>query len=89
VSPAGPQDSFFRGGRGVPLPFRQYAPVGVPLPFRQYAPALIATCSAGSASEQPSSFQIGVSREQRMASSGMLRERWCVVPPRQTNPEAR
>ena len=33
---------------------------------------LIATCSAGSASEQPSSFQIGVSREQRMASSGML-----------------
>jgi hypothetical protein len=22
VSPAGPQDSFFRGGRGAPLPFR-------------------------------------------------------------------
>jgi hypothetical protein len=35
------------------------------------------------------SFQIGVSREQRMASSGMLRERWCVFPPRETNPEAR
>jgi hypothetical protein len=35
------------------------------------------------------SFQIGVSREQRIASSGMFRERWSVFSPRETNPEAR